>query len=521
MSEFPTQSQLVIVLVDDNIDHLELLAQSIASTRASDEEQIRIKKYSDPGEALADLPVADDAIIFLDYQLGSESGVDWVSDFVRTGAGPVIVVTSSGDENVAANAFRQGASDYIVKDVAFDDSETLRRSIREARRRHHLETANCELNRRMKSLNSALQHKNVCLGEATATAHRFVDNVAHEFRTPLTVIREFASILTDGIGGSVSAKQTEFLQYIIEAANDLSMLVDDFLDSGKLRAQTLRVRRCSCAVSEIIQSAMPLLVPRARAKGVSLTLKIPTELPLVYADIEKAKRTLVNLVINAIKFSGEGSRVLVQAERVSHNTVMMSVVDEGPGLSEQERTAIFGRFSQGDCGKQSNSKGFGLGLSIAEELAHINLGTIGATSTPGQGSTFYFTLPPATLEAVLESYVNQVSASCDEATVAAICAKDREINEPGELLHSLSAHSHAMDLVLPSRQPGVGYLIGETTDVSAWVDRLQQAMQGSSGRAIELSPVGAWSVGTTLESIQELAGELQLEHSDEANHSHC
>ncbi len=226
---------LSIIIVDDNVDHLNLMSATLDLAFSSDSVELSILKYDNPANALAELADIPNQVILIDYQFAGSTGLDWLSDFIKADVGPVILVTSSGDETVAAKAFRHGAADYIVKSNAFKNPEVLHRSIKEALRKSGLEQINHDLSNRLKLANRELNSKNRKLTELTDTAHRFVEDVAHEFRTPLTVIKEFASIIADGLGGEVTEKQAQYLNHITGSASDLAGLIDDFLNSSRLR----------------------------------------------------------------------------------------------------------------------------------------------------------------------------------------------------------------------------------------------------------------------------------------------
>ena len=161
-----------------------------------------------------------------------------------------------------------------------------------------------------------LRRKNARLAELTDTAHRFVDNVAHEFRTPLTVIQEFVSIVTDGMAGPVCDQQAEYLQIVARAAADLGGMVDDLLDTSRIKAGTLRVDRRVVQPESLLLPIQALLRTRAADKGIRVLIEPLGELPAVLADAEKAGRVLVNLVVNAVKFSPESSTVQITGRPV-------------------------------------------------------------------------------------------------------------------------------------------------------------------------------------------------------------
>ena len=159
-----------------------------------------------------------------------------------------------------------------------------------------------------------LERKNRRLEELYQTAHRFVDNVSHEFRTPLTVIMEYASLMQDGVVGELTSEQQQMLDVISDRAGDLNNMVNDMLDISKLETSMLGMWRCVCTVDDALDRVRDSLLKKASVKQIDLRFDIPEGLPEVFCDDEKIGRVLVNLVTNAIKFCGRPGKVHVWAK---------------------------------------------------------------------------------------------------------------------------------------------------------------------------------------------------------------
>ncbi len=505
--------RLSCVLIDDNRDHIELISHAIEIALRDDALRLEILTFTDPIEGLAELPADTDTIIFIDHQLSGSTGTEWISDLTAARVGPVIMLTSSGDEHIAAEAFREGVSDYLLKDEVIRDPSLLRTAMRESMRRYSLEQKNRELSRQLKITNQELNRRNDRLRELTESAHRFVDDVAHEFRTPLTVIKEFASIIDDGLGGEVSEKQHGYLRFIIDATRDLSGLIDDFLNSSKLRANAIRVKRRPIPVSQIIDTIWPMILTRAGARGIEVKRTIEDALPRVFADADKAQRTLLNLVVNAIKFSEDGSCIEISASREDDERVRISVRDEGPGLPEDACRKLFERFTRfGESSRKESIAGFGLGLSIVKELAAINLGGVSVESTLGEGSTFSFTLPIDTPECVIRGYERFTQARSPKAIISIlrIVADEHAIASDGlrDLLETISG---AQDLVLPGGAPGDFVILGEGEEFESLRERVSKRLRQTEGIAerldnggIELRPIGQCNCGQLMGYMDRL-----------------
>ena len=388
-----------ILLIDDDVTDAHLTREALFR---SDESRYQIDTATSLAEARLRLDQAQYDLVLLDLNLPETTGLDTLrklKELVDEDVS-VIVLTGMEDDDKALEMLGEGAADYICKnDVR---SDTISRSVEYTLRRQSLLVE-------LQAANKLLKEKNSRLAKLYATAQQFVDNVSHEFRTPLTVIREFSSIIRDGLVGPVTEKQSHHLEKILHRTDDLSLMVDDMLDISKLEAGLLAVWRRPCQAAELIANVESTIQGRADSRKITFTTEIASNLPDVYCDEEKARRVIINLAINAVKFTPEGGTVKLWA-RKKGDDVQIGVADSGPGISAENLQEIFGRFRQVDTGIHCSTKGFGLGLNIAKELVRLNLGQIDVASTPGHGSTFSFTLPLHDLSAVVQRFLTQFEA---------------------------------------------------------------------------------------------------------------
>ena len=504
-------NQLTAVLIDDNPDHLVLMNAALEQAFLSDGLPVSVRSFEHPANGLAELTDDHRQVILLDYQFSGSTGIDWISDFVRLDTGPVIIVTSSGDEHIAAQAFRAGAADYIVKSEVLSKPALLRRSIMESLRKHGLERTNRDLAMKLKQVNRELQIKNDKLSEITNTAHRFVEDVAHEFRTPLTVIKEFAAIIDDGIGGPVTQKQSEYLKHIIGSTGDLAELINDFLNCSRLRSNNICVHRQEHRVDSLINTVRPILQSRATAKSVVLEFEIDPDLPPIYADADKAQRSLINLVINAIKYSGNTGKIRISATRMGDDRVRIAVSDEGAGLPPESVEQLFARFRQGGTDNGHLANGFGLGLCIVNELVSINYGQVEVESELGVGSTFSFTLPCSNTSSILRGLIRQAEKSTSKHYIAVFAAQRTLLDQPNdELISDLSRACMPLDIAIPGPDSSTAYLIGLTTNYASFRERIlssvheQNKKSGVSTSPLQLNFVGHWPCTQAYERIIDL-----------------
>jgi signal transduction histidine kinase len=410
-----------------------------------------------------------------------------------------------------ADAFRVGAADYVTKADAIQDSHRLGRAIREAVHLFQLEQRNTLLTRQLKLLNRDLEATNTRLKELTTTAHQIVDDVAHDFRTPLTVIQQYASILDEGLGGPVSTAQRDYLTIISSAVQDLSEMVDDFLDSSKLRAGALPVNRQVHTVQELFNSVEPMIRLRLQSKQIPLELSCPTDVPAFFADLSQASRVLLNLVVNAIKVTPPGHPLRIAAHTTETGAISVSVTDHGPGLRPDELSIIFDRFQQVKGPHFSPSQGFGLGLSIVKQLAWFNFGHIHVTSEFGKGSTFGVVLPAANLTSILGAFVRCLSEldNPDELWLLRIHPRSDTL-QPDLLRRVVASSCYPMDLVWLDSQAGVVSALGASSDPTSWANRLQSELRNferasttSAPTELDIRTQGPWPIESVTSSLLE------------------
>jgi two-component system phosphate regulon sensor histidine kinase PhoR len=219
----------------------------------------------------------------------------------------------------------------------------------------------------------------------------FVANVSHELRTPLASIRALVETLEAGAMDD-AAVAGDFLQRIITEVDRLTALVDELLDLARLESGRIAMRLERVPVRDLVIHGAERLRPQTERARLNLVVDVPDSLPPVLADRVRIEQVLVNLIHNAIKFTPAEGTITVRAG-TENDRVWISVSDTGVGIPEAELPRIFERFYKADRARRT--EGTGLGLAIAKHIVQAHRGTIEASSVPGQGSTFRFTLPIA------------------------------------------------------------------------------------------------------------------------------
>ena len=340
-------------------------------------------------------------------------------------------------------------------------------------------------------------------------AHQFIDHLSHEFRTPLTVIKEFATVLGEGLVGEVNPRQRELLDVVHDRADDLATMVSDLLDASRLEAGLLGAWRRVVTVADLVQPVHGMLLRKAAVKKIALRVSLDEGLPEVFCDPDKIGRVIVNLAANAIKFSPEGSEVELWARHnLEEGEVLVGVTDQGPGLSQEQISQVFEPFQEADRPGRHAAKGLGLGLSVARELASLNLAEIEVQSEPGKGSTFAFGVPEANPAELAARYLRAMAKSDqDDPWVTLIAARlappvppglSNVIDEflqhtfrPGSLVYRVLPHSWL--ILTPGAELQTQWLLTEARFV--WdEDGLAASPEGLP--SIDYQTQGSWPVKT-------------------------
>ena len=226
--------------------------------------------------------------------------------------------------------------------------------------------------------------------EADRLRSQFISSVSHELRSPLTLIKGYStSLLRSDVDWQDSEKR-EFLQVIDQKTDVLRDLIDKILQSAKLEAGALRLEKEPVLIPQLVRKLIQ--DTELRIRNHQFRLEFSPSFPVVEADVRCMEQVLRNLLQNAVKYSPEGSEILISGQATADD-IIVSVRDQGIGISPEDQEKVFERFYRVDSPAVHSTGGSGLGLSIAKGHVEAHGGTVWLESRLGKGSRFYFSLP--------------------------------------------------------------------------------------------------------------------------------
>src|SRR5215510_10534505 len=252
---------------------------------------------------------------------------------------------------------------------------------------------NVRLFREIQEKSRQLESANERLKELDQLKSDFVSNVSHELRTPLTAIKGAVDLLLREVPGPLNENQTHYLSRVRSNTQHLAGLINDLLDLSKIEEGRIELDAGRVSLGGLLHEVMETVNLMAAEKPVLLEVDVPEPSVLVWADRDKVKQVLMNLIGNAIKFTPSGGRIAVSTANDRRGWVRVSIRDAGPGIPVSEQEKIFEKFYQVTQDGGPKPKGTGLGLAISKSLVELHGGKIWVESQPGCGSTFSFTLP--------------------------------------------------------------------------------------------------------------------------------
>jgi NtrC-family two-component system sensor histidine kinase KinB len=286
----------------------------------------------------------------------------------------------------------QEAAEGAVLPAEEEDSRFLTLAFGEKTRHYHFSITSIQTEEGQISGVVLLLRDVTRLKEVERLKSEFVMAASHELRTPLTGMEMSIDLLIEHTANKLPPRDQELLQAAHEEVQRLKALVNDLLDLSKIEAGRIELEFERTALELLFERVEAVFKGQLEKKSVEIIAKVPEGLPEVRADANKITWVLTNLVSNALRYVPRGGgHIWISAKRVGSH-VHVSVQDDGPGISPEYQSRIFHKFVQV---KGQETGGTGLGLAICKEIIRAHGGAIWLESTPGEGSTFTFTLPVA------------------------------------------------------------------------------------------------------------------------------
>ena len=224
----------------------------------------------------------------------------------------------------------------------------------------------------------------------------FIANISHDLRSPLTSMNGFLTAMLDGT--IPQEKREKYLKIVLEETDRLSRMTQGIVELSRAQSSAILLEETDFDINGLIRSNIEMLEPQLKEKQVRIRGIYDEEETMVHGDKDKISRVLQNLLSNAAKFSPEGGVIEVETTLQGKKKVLISVKDEGPGISQEDQKYIFDRFFKSDTTRNEDKVGSGIGLAIAKEFMLAHGENITVKSEEGKGATFAFCLKLAEKE---------------------------------------------------------------------------------------------------------------------------
>jgi len=228
--------------------------------------------------------------------------------------------------------------------------------------------------------------------QAEKVKQEFLSTVSHELRTPLTSIKGSLGLIRSGVSGKLPDELQSMLDIAYNNSDRLVALINDILDIEKMRANKMDFRMEPVEVVSLVEEALEANKGYGDEYGITFVKAVMEKEAWVDGDRDRLMQVLSNLMSNAAKFSSTGGRVELSVT-CQDKDIRIAVQDNGPGIPEGFRDAVFEKFTQADSSDSRQKGGTGLGLNITRAIVEYHGGSIGFDTEMGVGSTFFFTLP--------------------------------------------------------------------------------------------------------------------------------
>lgn len=418
----PEQHLYRILVVDDEPVNLEVLVQQLSPL------QCELDTFSSGSQVTANMESLNQYdLVILDWMMTEQSGYELclqIRKHYKLYELPILIMTASHREETIVAAFSAGANDYISKPFSSNEFLSrvqtqllLKRAVQElqlsaeemAELNRQLEELNRNLEERIQErtldlerANMLLQMRNEELHRLETARRRLLSDISHELRTPITAIQGYIEAIASGLVQKEELKG-KYLQMVLSKTKGLNRLIQDLFELSRLESRRTEMNFEMMPLPMLIEQIQDKFALDVTQAGLEYNfenhLHNDCNQYQVVVDMERITQVLTNLVFNAIKYTEPGGKITISFElnadlpmENAAGQLTIHVKDTGCGIDEEALPHVFNRFFR-EQKPGVKVQGSGIGLAIAKEIVHYHDGTIGATSTPGQGSDFFFSLP--------------------------------------------------------------------------------------------------------------------------------
>ena len=384
-----------VLIIEDNPGDVALIRTMLGQRGAV----VELLSASRLADGLARLDANDVDLVLVDLSLPDSDGLDTLTRVQEHApALPVVVLTGTDDEAIGIEAVQRGAQDYLVKGQT--PAALLTRAIRHAIERKQaqqkIRDLNADLERRVAERTQELAAALDELKSLDRLKTAFIDVITHELSTPLTVAGGMLTLARRQVPDD-GGKLARTLESAGRAIQRLQELLDQVLDVAGTGDFATPLRTEPVAPAELVRQAAAVVAPFVELRRQSLDLDLPDDLPPVSVERGKIRDALINLLMNAVKFTPDGGTIALAARR-RDDAIEVRVTDTGVGIPESDLPHVFDRFftTFDTIHHSTGSYEFGkrgIGLAIVKSFVQMHGGQVGVQSTPGQGATFWFTIP--------------------------------------------------------------------------------------------------------------------------------
>ncbi|NEP14114.1 MAG: response regulator [Symploca sp. SIO2C1] len=401
-----------ILIVDDSLESLQLLSNNLS------EQGYQIRGVAKGKLAIRTAQLSPPDLILLDIKMPEMNGYE-VCEHLKSDEQtcdiPVIFISALDEVIDKVKAFQLGAVDYITK--PFQVEEVLARiehQLTIQRLQRQLQLQQLQLQQQNQQLQQEIQERKNAEEQAAAASKaksQFLANMSHELRTPLNAILGFTQVMRRD--SALNIEQQEYLNIIHRSGEHLLELINDVLDLSKIEAGLIVLNEKSFDFYRLLDNLEQMFQFKAEQKQLELVFCVSPDVPqYIKTDEQKLRGCLINLLVNAIKFTNRGQVTLtvtidrgatqnkstiflnlsdMESEDKSESYLLFSVSDTGPGIAPEEMDNLFDAFVQTSLGMKF-AEGTGLGLSITQKFVHLMGGEITVSSVVGEGTTFQFNI---------------------------------------------------------------------------------------------------------------------------------